>query len=531
MKILKICKKYLLNHTLQIIIYLCLGIIVGLIFMMNPLLIGNFIDGLIEGGDMEVAFQFSLIFASMNILRTIIGYITMILYTKVQSRAGFLFNQDVIAHIQKLSISYINKKDTNYLTQVINSDTNQLIIFSITIIQNTFLNIVYFIVPLFVLFSLNWQITSLLIILLFVYIIIYWLFKNPLFNRSMSLRETQNYYFSKLLEQLNLTRFIKTHVLSTIYRSKLDDGFENVLDETLKMQKLSFAYTSLDTLVTTIAQIALFMLGGYLILRGHFTIGMFTIFSMYFNMMIGAAKYFFDFGKRYQENMVSYTRLNDILSMTQETIGDTVIDRVDQIDVKQLKFSYGENPVLCNINLSFKKGRIYGILGSNGTGKSTLVDLLMGLYIDEYEGNILINGISNRLINMEHIREKHIAYVEQSPILLFGGMDANTSLYESEVDTDRIIKLLQLDKLQAEQKDDDKIGEQFSGGEKQKITLVRAMVKDADVLILDEPTSAMDVVSVAAFLQHLEAIKQNKIIILITHDVNILGIMDELIHL
>jgi len=135
MKIFALCKPYLTKHRRQIVVYLVISIFVGLFSMVNPYLIGGFIDSLIEGGNMNVVFRFSVIFAAINILRTGSSYITMILYTKTQARSAHEFGQGVIKHIQGLSVSFANSKDSNYLTQVVNGDTNQLIIFCISVVQ------------------------------------------------------------------------------------------------------------------------------------------------------------------------------------------------------------------------------------------------------------------------------------------------------------------------------------------------------------------------------------------------------------
>ena len=257
-----------------------------------------------------------------------------------------------------------------------------LIIFCISVVQSFILNGAYLIIPLIILFSLNATVAAVLTAFLLLYILIYGFFKKPLFNRSKEFREAQNGFFAKFLEQLKFTKFIKTHAVGGLFRERMDADFDNLLDKTLKNQKLGFTYSSLDTTVTTATQITLFLLGGWLILNESFTIGMFTIFSMYFNMMLGAAKYFFGFGKSYQDNMVSYQRLTEILKNPIEAQGDKKIAGIEKIEVKNLSFAYNEaDKIINNFSIIMTKGNIYGIAGRNGAGKSTLINLLMGMYI------------------------------------------------------------------------------------------------------------------------------------------------------
>jgi len=361
----------------------------------------------------------------------------------------------------------------------------------------------------------------------------------------MSLRIIKNNFFAKLLEQLKLTKFIKMHELGSLFRKRMDNSFDGLLDETIKMQKLSFAYTSLDTAVTTIVQIALFLLGGFLILNGNFTIGMFTIFSMYFNMMLGAAKYFFNFGQSYQDNMVSYNRLKEILDIPTETLGNKSLDGIEKIEVRGLGFAFdgAQANVLNNLDLEFRKGNIYGIIGHNGSGKSTLINLLIGLYIDERDGEIFYNGISSKELNMSELRGAHIGIAEQESVILNESMGYNIYLEEErglvkneDAMLQRFLETLNMSGLAARELDCEEqspIGSpiNYSGGEKQKLSILRLLIKNPNVMIFDEPTSAMDIDTTKRLIDHLHRNKEGRITIIITHDDFVKRHCDKVIHI
>jgi len=516
MKIYKLCKSYFVKHKRGLATYLIITIFVGLFSMINPFLIGDFIDSLIEGGSMAVVYRFVIIFATINILRMFFSYITMIIYTKVQSKIAHEFSQSIIKHIQSVSLSFIHKKDTDYLAQVINGDTNSIIIFCISFASNFILNIIYLIAPLIILLYINSFITIILISFICLYVFIYVKFKKPLYRRNLALREVQNTFFSGLLEQLRLTKFIKMNAIGKIFYERINAKFENLINKTLSMQKLSYAYSALDNIITTITQISLFLLGGFFILSGNFTIGSFTIFSMYFNMMLSSAKYFFDFGQSYQDAMVSYNRITDILFTKTETIGKTRVLKIESIAIKHLSFSYeaSDKKIINNFNYIFKKDNIYCVVGKNGAGKSTLIDILMGMYIDEIGGEIFINNISTKMINMPELRKKHIALSEQQSIVF---EVANYNKTDKE-----LINLLKLEDVFEKTN--------FSGGEKQKLSLYKALTKNADVIIFDEPTLALDKESSLAFIDTLKKLK-HKIVIIVSHDEQVIENCDEIIKL
>ena len=558
-------KPYLSVHKHRIIAYIIIGTFVGLLAMLNPYLIGDFIDSLIEGGNMVAVFRFSALFAGLNIIRTTLNYFTMILYIKIQTKSAHQFTQETVAHVQKVSLSFVNDKDTSYLSQVINGDTNQLVIFCIKTMSDFVLNIINIAIPIIILLSLNAFVSGVMIAFLGAYVLIYIKFRKPLRERSMALRIAQNNFFAKLLEQLKLTRFIKVHVLSDFFRRRLDENFNDLLDNSLRMQRLSFAYHALDNAVTTIVQIILFLVGGWLILQGSFTIGMFTIFSMYFAMILGATKYFFGFGKTYQDSLVSCERLNEILRYPVETKGDKQLQGIERIEVKGLCFSYSSangngngassvldsKPSLINeLNLDFRKGHICAIAGHNGAGKSTLINLLMGMYIDEIEGGIYINGISIKELDMPALRKRHIGIAEQEPVILSESIEFNINLasttdrFEGSSDTESImeyphnhflnrhLEILNLKELVNKGHEGDRVSQSpnnFSGGEKQKLAILRVLLKDPDVMIFDEPTSAMDTASATKFMEHLHEAKHNKIIFVITHDEKFINHCDRVV--
>jgi len=543
MKILVMCKPYLIKYIWGLVTYLSISLIAGIFMIINPFIIGSFIDALVDGGTMNDIFVFSMIFACISIVRIIFNFITMILYTKIQTKSAHEFSQDAVAHLQKLPLSFFNKKDTDYISQVINGDTNMLTIFCINIGHSFILNGIYFIIPLSILFFLNSTITLILLSFIAIYAIIYLKFRKPLFERSMGHRIVQNQFFSKLLEQLKLTKFIKIHELSNTFRKRMDNYFFKLIGETLKMQKLNFAYASLDTFVNTIAQIVLFLLGGYFVLTGNFTVGMFTMFTMYFNMMIGSAKFFFDFGKKYQDNLVSYSRIQEILSSPIESNGRIKLTDIECIEVKNLCFSYTDSEhmkSIRNLNYKLKKGNIYGVKGHNGAGKSTLINLLLGMHIDEIHGDILINNQSIRNLDMHDIRKKHVGVAEQNPVILNDTLEYNTKLEIVTTDSctnksttiEKYFKMLNMEKHFSSGADsDNKDVLVFSGGEKQKLCILRLLLKNPFVMIFDEPTSSLDSKTVSQFITYLNEIKGDKIIIIVTHDNLIYQICDYVLSL
>lgn len=277
----------------------------------------------------------------------------------------------------------------------------------------------------------------------------------------------------------------------------------------------------------------LLWIGGKKILTGDMQIGYFYMISVYFNMILEYGKEIVAYGQEYQEAYVSFERIKSILEIKEQSKGCIRLNEIKQIRIQDLNFAYDQKETIKSFSTNLKKGKVYGLKGENGCGKSTLIKILMGMYVDEYQGNIIWNDTEMRNLDMDYIREHVISVTEQEPTLIADTIYNNIALYrkldvkciQRAVDCfgDSILKRDNWD-LQINEKSSN-----ISGGEKQKIAIIRQVVQDGQVMIFDEPTSAMDESGKKQFLQLIDQIKNHKIIIIVSHDNAILNTCDEIL--
>lgn len=193
--------------------------------------------------------------------------------------------------------------------------------------------------------------------------------------------------------------------------------------------------------------------------------------------------------------------------------------------------------MLRSTNLSFQKGSSYAVVGDNGTGKSTLINLLIGLYADERKGLIYYDETSLNKLDMRLIRKNVIGISEQEPILINDSIKYNLHLgieFDEKADGEqlqRYMELLNMSDFINNLPDgyNTVINERstnISGGEKQKLSILRVLMKNPYVMVFDEPTSALDERSSRRFMEYLDSIKFDKIIILVTHNKLVMGYVD-----
>jgi len=546
LKVLKFCQPYLLSHKYTLITYIFISLSSTAVVILSPFIVGNFLDALIQGAEISAVLRFCAIFGGLSIIKIIKNYISSVMYVRMWTKMGHELNMYIIRHAQKLSLTYIDQQDTAYLNQKVNGDSNNVIMFCISTLQSILSNVVLFLVPLILLLTINWLISILLMGFLLVFLLIYITFKKHLYTAGLALREAQNKLFSSLFEQLKYIKLIKINSIQPEMNKRADTDFVSMQKAAIHNQKVSYVYSGSENFVSTIAQIILFIVGGIQILAGNFTIGMFTIFSSYFNMILGASKYFFGLGEVYQNTLVAYDRVKEILDQKPETCGVNLISNINKIELHSLEFSYAgqsrDTKAISNLNVSFSVGKIYAITGANGTGKSTLVSLVLGLYIDEYKGCITYNDIDIKHIDMRHIRKYFVGFAEQEPMLLKNSVRYNLcydDINDKASDNNDMVKALSehINTLNMQEFISSK-GLDFvvnernantSGGEKQKIAILKVLYKDPTLMIFDEPTSALDDETTKGLVDYLQKVKKDKIIIIITHDEAVKTLCDEIV--
>lgn len=527
-KIFKFSQKYFLEYKVKLILLFCVILISGLCTLSIPVITGNFIDFLIEMNNRNDLYTYCIVFAGITIINVLVGFIANRIYTKMNLSLIFNMTQDTIIHGQKISIFYFLNKNISSITQQISVDAKAIIDFCFDFINNIILNILKIIIPIIIILSISKIMSAVIIILVAVYLLAYIGFKKTLYKYNFQVKEEQNVYFSYLYEQLSKIKFLKTHSIENWFNQKVITVFKKLLSLVMKLQIIQYSYTGLDTFIMSIGQICLFIIGGSLVLQGEISVGEFTLISSYFSMGITAIRYFFSLGQKIQATLVSYERLLRISKEPEETIGKTEIKSIDEIQVHKLSFSYGKDEIISNRSLEFKKGNSYAILGNNGTGKTTLINILLGIY-QGYSGKICYNGYPLEEINVKLLRKEHISVIEQEPVLI------QDTLYNNIV-LDQCISQKAVENLVHYWLDKEKFNNlnmkineksnNLSGGEKEKIAIVRAIIKDADLIILDEPSNALDKNSFEKLIMLIKRDWKEKMVIVITHDEALANICD-----
>lgn len=238
------------------------------------------------------------------------------------------------------------------------------------------------------------------------------------------------------------------------------------------------------------------------------------------------------------KNQKATTNINDIFCDSTEDLwdGTYIIPHSvfpPLVEVKDMSFSYSYNqekdnddkPVLCDMNLKFEPGKIFGIKGKSGRGKSTILKILLGLYKPQ-KGSVLFDGVKIHDIDKNYFYSKLVSFVGQEPVLFTGTTHENIVSNLQDYDQELYNSFQDLIKDIPEHT-------KMSGGQRQRIAICRAFIRKPKVLLLDEPTSALDSVNEKAILDMIKHIHKclNMTIIIVSHKNTTLEICDDIVHL
>lgn len=539
-KLFTFCAPYLKKFRWQILGLMLLYIASGLLSVVLPYISGSYVDALIGGTAVSRMEFYLLLIAALALIQLVLGYVCERLYIHVQCRGGHALNADAVHRIQNMPFRFMQEKNTMFLTQQINNDANAVIIFCITVLQNIVTNALTLLLPLIMIASKELWLGVAMLGINLVYYGLYQLFKGGVYRTQRAFMNEQADYFSKLGTQLSNVKFIQTQGLASAYIQRLTGSLEKLIHTAYKTQQAQYAFSGSDVIIKYGANILVFVLGGFAVLRGSMTVGEFTIIQSYFSMTLGATQYFFSLGKSIQSAKVSCDRLTAIFNEREQTNGTRRLADIKQISCKAVRFGYGEEKVLSERSEVFEKGHIYAFVGENGAGKSTFINLLLGLFIDQYEGTVQYNGLPIEELDMRTLRRELVGVSEQEPMLLEDTLRFNLTFDDEasvdEAEFQKLCGILNLDALLRSLPEglDTVVREgtsNLSGGEKQKLSIIRALLKQPKLLVLDEPTSALDRESTKKFIEYLSAIREDKIIFVSTHDEALLNICSATIRL
>lgn len=545
---LKVLWTYLKGYRFLTLLLTISVIFLVFFVLFTPLLLGFIIDSVINGLAVENAFiQFyaelfggvdvirshlylgALMILIVTIVRLILMYYRGYLNGLISERFAEKLRNDLFNHIQHWSYhTHVNSK-TGDLIQRVTSDVDTIRRF----LSSQYAELVYSIATAFiaviVLFQINIKLAWIAIISLPLIIFIAFIFFKKIQKEFLKSDEAEGELSTILQENISGVRVVKAFNRERFEVEKYDRSNQNYKDITFKLiEYLAYYWAGSDLIILT--QIFIVVLFGIFEAQaGQLSLGDFTIFVSYETMILWPirqiGRILSDFGKM----LVSIKRLNEVLETAQEDLlSGSNDDLRGDIEFKHVRFRFDDasHDVLKDISFSVKQGQTVAIIGPTGSGKSSLVHLMLRLY-DVTDGEILINGHNIQSLSKHHLR-KSVGIVLQEPYLFSKTILENIKIASPLADENAVMRAAQLASVHTVISDFDQgyetlVGEKgvtLSGGQKQRIAIARTIVNQSPILIFDDSLSAVDTQTDAQIRSGLKQLSKDVTTIIITHRVN-----------
>ena len=440
---------------------------------------------------------------------------------KLSNNGLIYLEKQQLHHLIHSKLETIDKVDKIELLQQINNDCVVVSDFYISKIVSLFVKILKLVILIYMLSKLSLISMIMLFIVISFYIVLFTFTKNIYKSKNFEMLDSQKKYFSVLGGELLNIFLIKANSWYTETINKFEKAGLDFVKKSISF--LDFDYF-ISNFLETISMIII-VLFPVVLLFFKLDIELIFIIILLSEIFIKTFNEIFELLKSVNKNSISMNRLNDLLSISVDNNGSKTIDEISKIEIVDISFKYcnSDKNIFSNKSFLFEKNNIYIISGENGSGKSTLIKILLNL-LDISKGRILINGENIDNYNMEFIRKNIFSFCEQEPYLIKDSLLNNLnygSYNPKNIDYYKYNKLLNfVNKLDKNFYTELTLtNSNISAGQKQKIGIVRALSKDtANVYIFDEPTSAMDREGIKIFINLMKEMKNNNIIIIVTHE-------------
>lgn len=523
MEVIKFIKNFKEGNSIKLFCFIVANVFLALLTNVIPLISGNFIDSLLKAGSMDVIYSFVKLLTIVVAIQLILNFYLQIIESKISTNISYNIILSIESHLNTVEFLAIDSLDTKDASQRIYTDSQNVSAFILETYGMIILKGLSFLSALLLLFTFNKQLTFMLIILITIYILYISLLKKSLYIKQMDAKNASSKYFSIVQNNINIIKYSSLYRLIDRIKKSTYQGYKNLQKSLIRYKIFSFNFILGDNLLFLLAQVGIFIIGGKSVIKGTLSIGDFSIMISYFNILLESVKYFSKFISTYTEAKVSVSRLNNFFELAKQSNGSDTPNKILTLELENIFFSYPTNflPTISNFSQKFKKGKIYCLIGANGCGKSSILNIIAGLFTN-LNGEYRINDIDFTNIDRDYFYETTLSYTMQKNIYVSDELLSEITINE--------IGNYFIDQFDLKSKIDIPLN-QLSEGELKKSNLIQSFSKNNEILLLDEPTNHLDSHSKQIIINFLLKTKSEKIIIIATHDDSLIEIADEIVEL
>jgi len=529
-KLLSYSKKYIKYQKLPII----LSPFLLIVSVLSPFLIKYLIDEIIGKNNFSKILPFIFIFIGVVFLERVISFFVNYGYYRATNFSARDEQIYMFKKIQKMPLKdYSQNKVGDFMSRVL-SDTLEISFFLGTGISVILYNIIQLIFVSGVLLFLNWKLALITFAMIPFYYFSLRAFDKSLQKSSHSERKAFSELTEEFREKVEGLNSIKSFCKEIFFSNKFSNKSEGWAKTQNKLSMLNQGAEDFMSFVYELTPVLVLGYGGYLILTGSTTLGTLMGFYAYLGWIFTPIRNLSNFYIQMQRAGQVSERIFEIHDLPEEDKGEgkKIIENSYDIKYENIHFKYKDVPVLNGIDINIKSNEKVAIVGTSGAGKSSLVNLVTRFY-EPQKGKITINNTNLKEYDLEGLR-KNVIIVKQNDYIFNMTLKDNITLGEDFNDEqfEEAIKKAKIDKFidKLENGYETELGERgnkLSDGQKQRVSIARALIRNPKILILDEATSGVDSQTEEEIFENIK--KEKLTLLIISHRLSTIKKADEVI--
>ena len=462
------------------------------------------------------------------ILDAVCSYTEKYLTTSVGQWITYDLRRTIYAHIQRLSLAFHDKKRTGDLITRVTDDIDAIQSFITSGLLGVFVNLITLVGMIGVMFYLNWKFTLVALSVapaLFVVVMVY---TRRIKKATRAVRRKEGEIASEVEETLSAIRVVKAFAREDYELKKLEAESIEQVDVALRARSLKARLTPIVDVIVAVGTCLVLWFGAKFVLAGSLSAGSLVVFILYLGKMYKPMQELSKATDTYTKAAIGYERVQEILEAEDEVKDIRGAKRAPRfkghIEFQGVSFCYeDDSPVLNNVSFEIKPGQVAALVGPTGAGKSSIISLIPRFY-EPNSGTIKIDGTDVKQFRQRSLREQ-ISFVLQDTMLFRAPVWQNIAYGKPEATREEIIRAAEManaaefiDKMPEGY--DTVLGERgmtLSGGQRQRIAIARAVIRNAPILILDEPSSGLDANSEKQVFDALDKLMKDRTTIVIAH--------------
>lgn len=529
------------NNKPETFVLIALQILITGSELVYPKIISSLIDDGISTTNFEIVLRFGLLGLFLIVVSAIFQLIFKNFSLSMNLKNSYLLKKKIVNNLSKSDESTINYFKSGDLLKTLESDVSSLEKVGLDWVISLLVEVIGAIIAARILFKLNFILIIIILIIEFTIIISQKIFVKYLEKNARELRKLSGESMNRLEEIVSqIITIIFSRAEKYLIKSYLEKE-KKFLTKLVKQYNLAEANQLFSNTVDKALVVVIYIVSGSLIINRSMTFGELLATIQYIAVIVSPVLLIVNAFSKFRMALISLEKINELLYLSPiKNVGNYLFPETitSSIQFENVDIKYGNELVLEKLCMNFKSGKVYCIVGENGAGKSTIIKSLYRL-IDYSKGDIYYNSISIKDIDLSYLK-KSITIIPQAPLVLNDTIKANLLLDRkdeiSDLQINEVLKVVGLsEEINSLSKGIDTSflndNYSFSGGQKQRLSIARALLTQARTLIFDESTASIDTQSQITIMNNIVKYCPETIIINISHRKEIIEMADHIYYI